>query len=642
MRTKSLSGAWITTVISLIGVDIGILGGSAAVAQEAVCGTIESDPPTYPDPDEFPPLPAYCFGPGGPGPNVCTDNGCIIDVLVVYTPAAKNAALASGTTINDKIGEAVDAMNIAFANSLIPSFVRLVGTAEVAYDETDDASNFTALNCLSSSGCMPLAHFLRNQLKADILSLFVTTIPGTVAGQTGYDPSDGFNVVEWTVAARNGYWVFAHETGHNLGARHQAANPCTTALPSDCHAYLYFEGAEFRWSTIMRTVAGGNIQHYSNPDVSYQGSAQVAVPTGFAGCANNARCIRAQLPNRAHHLHYGVSDCNNNGFCDAHDIAVGTSLDCEHNGIPDDVACQTLNGNYGGCCLNGTCTLKTEICCVYEGGAFKGFDSGLLWSDCGADSNLNGIDDACESPGACCRYYPYNTVSCQVVLEDWCAMAGGTFHGPGTRCGGDDGQNYIPDGCESGPSNPFGACCYYGMWCDVGLESYCLAHGGTFGGAGTLCEDCNSNGWPAPCEGPTTHEYGACCTLEGGCIIATECSCQGQFLGVGTSCEPVGACCVGTTCSVGAQTCCNNAGGTFKGTGTNCQDCTVNGVADVCEPSQPIRACCLPPEGDGPCIETTPQCCENDGGTFLWETTTCEPWPCYVITYGPSQAPPEP
>jgi hypothetical protein len=353
----------------------------------------------------------------------------------------------------------------------------------------------------------------------------VTRLSPGIIGIVGDNKS--FNVVQWNYAAADGSWVFAHEMGHDLGAGHQVGIPCTPTA-GQCHAYVYNgpPGPSFR--TIMRSVAGGNIQHYSNPNVSYLG-----VPTGYAGCANNAWCIRDRAPGAGHRRR---SDCNLNGICDAHDTAVGYSADCDRNGIPDECS---INGGAGVCCVDGVCidTDISELCCLYRGGMFGGYLSDF--STCGQDCNVNGVDDACESPGACC-YSDYGTY-CNVIPEDCCIASGGTFRGAGTRCGGDlECHNGVPDGCESGPWDPLGACCFAGVevYCEVMLASCCASVGGTFGGAGTYCEDCNRNGWPAPCEGPATQEYGACCNGEGACIIATECSCPGSFFGVGTVCPP--------------------------------------------------------------------------------------------------------
>ncbi len=177
----------------------------------------------------------------------------------------------------------------------------------------------------------------------------------------------------------------------------------------------------------------------------------------------------------------------------------------------------------GACCVGGTCTLNTELSCLYQGGMFTG-------SKKCKDCNLNGVVDACESFGACCT-----GSSCSLIPEACCTN--GTFKHGQTRCGGDCNLNGVPDGCEAGTSDPLGACCVCNSGCEVMLASCCTTRAGTFGGAGTYCEDCNGNGVPAPCEGFATREYGACCKEDGGCNIATQCSCHGEFAGVGLTCN---------------------------------------------------------------------------------------------------------
>ncbi len=100
MRPKSFPLAYLTIGVFLVLAMLFLLLGSAALAQEGACGTIDPDPPTEPPPDPVPALPTYCFGPNGPGPDVRTDDGCILDVFVVYTPLARDGRAAKGN--NDK------------------------------------------------------------------------------------------------------------------------------------------------------------------------------------------------------------------------------------------------------------------------------------------------------------------------------------------------------------------------------------------------------------------------------------------------------------------------------------------------------------------------------------------------------------
>jgi hypothetical protein len=71
---------------------------------------------------------------------------------------------------------------------------------------------------------------------------------------------------------------------------------------------------------------------------------------------------------------------------------------------------------------------------------------------------------------------------------------------------------------------PFGACCL-GAQCLVQDEFSCLGLGGNYLGNGTDCD-------PNPC-------VGACCQLDGSCVVTTAADCAtGLFEGGGTVCDP--------------------------------------------------------------------------------------------------------
>lgn len=133
---------------------------------------------------------------------------------------------------------------------------------------------------------------------------------------------------------------------------------------------------------------------------------------------------------------------------------------------------------------------------------------------------------------------------------------------------------------------------------------------------------------------------GACCdATTGACTVVPECECTGTYLGDGTTCGPVGACCLpGGSCVEMDAQCCHLAGGVFEG-GTcdpplgcclpngTCQDmdpecCVLAGgmvKATLCAP--PV-ACCLP--GAGGCVMLDPDCCVLLGGQ-LDPSGVCEP-----------------
>ena len=73
----------------------------------------------------------------------------VIDVLVVYTPAALSAA-GSFSALDFRVQRSIDETNMAMANSLINASLRLVGEVEVNYTETGVLQ--TDLNNIQAGG----------------------------------------------------------------------------------------------------------------------------------------------------------------------------------------------------------------------------------------------------------------------------------------------------------------------------------------------------------------------------------------------------------------------------------------------------------------------------------------------------------
>ncbi|MFH2036296.1 MAG: thrombospondin type 3 repeat-containing protein [Candidatus Zixiibacteriota bacterium] len=151
-----------------------------------------------------------------------------------------------------------------------------------------------------------------------------------------------------------------------------------------------------------------------------------------------------------------------------------------------------------------------------------------------------------EELGACC----YQDGTCANLSSANCIASGGTWQGAGTVCLGDNDGNGTDDACEG--TQPTGACCYPDGTCAVVDQNTCLQFSGIWQGAGSACMgDFNGNLIDDACEGLYT--TGACCFPDGSCI----------------------------TTSLGA---CTLAGGQYKGDGTLCLgDGNLNGIDDACE-----------------------------------------------------------
>lgn len=130
---------------------------------------------------------------------------------------------------------------------------------------------------------------------------------------------------------------------------------------------------------------------------------------------------------------------------------------------------------------------------------------------------------------------------------------------------------------------------------------------------------------------------GACCDANGFCIETSQNNClpPNIWLGAGTPCGPIGACCFGeTSCSIMNKACCDAQGGAFAGPGTLCdfgKCCKPDGTCVMapqaccdgtwhtgdCFPPLP---CCLP---DGSCLDMDRDCCLDLNGTVLAAGTAC-------------------
>lgn len=271
----------------------------------------QADPRLLPPEEERVPEPAAA-APGALAPAAVTtgpsttDDGSRIDVYVGYTTAAKNAAggpLAIQTLINTAIAET----NTGYANSGINQRVVLVGSGEYMYSE----SNFNWNNALNqwsnpADAVFGPAHTLRNTLKADEMVLLVNDIGycGLAWLMTAGSISTGFAANSFAVVSRTcatGYYSFAHEMGHNMGAHHDriSASPQQGAYPYS-YGYQWFDTVNSVWyRTVMAyNVYGSDIRvnQWSNPNVSYLGRNPTGVDVSSPNSAYNALTLNNTAP----------------------------------------------------------------------------------------------------------------------------------------------------------------------------------------------------------------------------------------------------------------------------------------------------------------------------------------------------------
>ena len=237
-----------------------------------------------------PVVPRLEAAPNGRTPDAAPDGSPVIDVMVLYTVAARTAA--GGTAgIQAEVALAVASANQAYANSGVSQRLRLVHTGETSIAESGD---FDAdLTALETSGEVAS---LRQAKRADLVSLITSNgdnppfcgLAYVMSVNTTAFAPFALSVVELLCATSN--LTFAHELGHNMGAHHDpyVAKSDKTIFPYS-HGFVD-QAAQLR--TIMAyndqcaaaRVNCTRVPHFSSPIVTFAGRV-----LGTASTSDNAR-----------------------------------------------------------------------------------------------------------------------------------------------------------------------------------------------------------------------------------------------------------------------------------------------------------------------------------------------------------------
>lgn len=222
--------------------------------------------------------------------NHCNTN---VRVLVLFT----NAANQVGNPQNDA-NLFVNQTNQACRNSAVTQHdlnfelvgvQQLAGFVENAGDILDDRRRLRLNNN---------ARNLREQFDADLVVLLTNgnygnnTIFGVAYLDESGDDEFGFAISE--IDAAGGRFTFTHEVAHLFGARHDNDLRVGNNLSPFAHAHNFTRGWLW-WRRTRRTILNGlsageaRIQHFSNPDVQFDGRA-----TGIANDRDNARQLEAR------------------------------------------------------------------------------------------------------------------------------------------------------------------------------------------------------------------------------------------------------------------------------------------------------------------------------------------------------------
>jgi peptidyl-Asp metalloendopeptidase len=199
--------------------------------------------------------------------------GTIIDLMVVYTPKAKNNA-SGQTGIEAKIANAVAKANQAYINSKVDMQLNVVYMGEVSYNETGNMT--TSLTDLrgTNDGKMDAVHNLRNQYGADQVLLVTADTNYCGIAYVMSNPSTSFAPYAFGVVHDDSTYAclsdntLAHELGHNQGDQHDKANSSSAGAYDYSYGYRLCQTGGFRTVMSYSCSGGARVSYFSNPNVS--------------------------------------------------------------------------------------------------------------------------------------------------------------------------------------------------------------------------------------------------------------------------------------------------------------------------------------------------------------------------------------
>ena len=251
------------------------------------------------------------------------EDGSRIDVLIIYTSAAEEAAGGRDAFLAE-VDLMIATANQAYADSGVIHRVNLVSAVEVDYTESGDTYEDIRRLADADDGQLDEAHVLRAMYAADCLVLIVSPYVASphLAATSELDPERAFVVI--TGELRLNLTALVHELGHLMGLKHDryVISPSRRVELDPPYRVGYLNQRMFepdappesRWWTIMSywtqcrdwaeanghesvdvcvREAVGQVTQFSNPRLTYNGD-PMGVPgneatMGVDGPANATR-----------------------------------------------------------------------------------------------------------------------------------------------------------------------------------------------------------------------------------------------------------------------------------------------------------------------------------------------------------------
>ncbi len=223
-----------------------------------------------------------------------------VDVMVVYTSAARVWADSYSTGINNVIAQSMASGQLVNDNSNTDLTFRLVHSFETDYTESGNSNTDLIRITNIADGYMDNVHTFRDQYGADLVVLLAKV---NDAGGVGWLLNNEAGLPDYAFSltrVQQAQWTYTvvHELGHNMGAHHSKLQNFQPG-PG-----LYSYSAGWRWvgadsgkyCSVMTYQSGvyfpdgqthSRVAYWSNPDVTYQ-----SVATGDALDGDNAHNVR--------------------------------------------------------------------------------------------------------------------------------------------------------------------------------------------------------------------------------------------------------------------------------------------------------------------------------------------------------------
>lgn len=284
-----------------------------------------------------------------------------IDVLVVYSTAAKNA-VGGTSSMQSRINLAITETNSAYSLSGATQELVLAHTEEmVGYSEPSSFSQILTDLSSTNDGDMDNVHALRDQYGADCVAMICQNGQYCGIAYLMTNPSAGFASSAFSVtnySCMTGYYSFGHELGHNMGCAHDPQNAGSAA-----YSYSYgFRTSNNQYRTIMAYSPGTRVKRFSSPNMTYNGYTMGTSNQDNARSLNSTSAIVAAWRNGGGGSTDPVMTVPS---LTAGQFAVFTMEDCQANGLAYIYYSRTGTGPtstiYGSCDLSLPLYLLPQI-----------------------------------------------------------------------------------------------------------------------------------------------------------------------------------------------------------------------------------------------------------------------------------------